>query len=231
MSEYPKRDSMFAIKYLRWLCDSGAANEVGPDAIAVLAAVVTLEDELHYSRAPNFFNEQLQRRCGIVSIHALIRARTRAVNAGLLHYEPASKRNPGTYFVCGFHAQSARKAEGKRKENATLHTQYPIPNTPFADWWGIYPKKVAKPKAEKAFAKAVNEIRKTDKVDADQAAQLLLKWTRERIPELNTREPQYRPQPATWLNQERYRDEVASNGSSNGKPDPSHQPFPARARA
>jgi hypothetical protein len=206
--EYPKRDSMFAIKYLRWLCDSGAANEVGPDAFAVLAAVVTVEDELHYRRAPNFYNEQLQRRCGIVSIHALIRARTRAVNAGLLHYEPASKRNPGTYFACGFPAQSARKTQSIRNQSATLHTQYPIPNTPFDDWYEIYPRKAAKPAAEKAFVKAIKEIQKTDKVDADQAAQLLMSWTRERLSELNAREPQYRPQPATWLNETRYRDEI-----------------------
>lgn len=130
MTEYPKRGQMFAIQYLRWLCDSGAASEVGPDAVAVLAAVVTVEDELHYNRPPNFYNEQLQRRSGILSIHALIRARNRAVEAGLLHYQPAIKRKPGVYFVSGFPAQSARKAEGKRKENATLHTQYPIPNTP-----------------------------------------------------------------------------------------------------
>jgi hypothetical protein len=112
----------FAIRYLKWLFDSGASTEIGPDAVALITAVVICEDELHYERAPNFFNEQLARRCGIASVHALIRARDRAVAAGLLVYEPATKRNPGRYFVCGFHAQSARKAEGKRKESATLHT-------------------------------------------------------------------------------------------------------------
>ncbi len=130
MTDYPQRGPMFAIRYLRWLCDSGATMEIGPDAFAVLTAVVTVEDELHYGRAPNFFNEQLAARCGIGSIPALIRARTVAVAAGLLVYEPGAKRRPGRYFVFGFCNDSLPKAKRKRNETDTLHTQYPIPNTP-----------------------------------------------------------------------------------------------------
>lgn len=99
----------YAIRYLRWLCESGTVNEIGPDAFAVLAAVVLMEDSIHYSRAPNFFNEQLLARCGIQSEHALIRARNRAVEAGLLAYLPGAKRRPGVYFTCGFTDERAAK--------------------------------------------------------------------------------------------------------------------------
>lgn len=51
LSDYPPdRPSSFAIQYAKWLFVSGAAAEVGPDATAVLMAVVTLEDEFRYQR-------------------------------------------------------------------------------------------------------------------------------------------------------------------------------------
>lgn len=124
---YPERPKLFALHYIKWLADSYIVQEVGPDAFAVLVAVVTKEDDLHYQRPVNFYNGQLSERCGIVSVHALIRARTKAVEAGLLEYEPAAKRRPGRYFVCGFHAQSAGKAEGIPKESGR-NPQPSIPN-------------------------------------------------------------------------------------------------------
>lgn len=117
---YPpeRQDSpAFAIQYAKWLFVSGAAAEVGPDATALLMAVVTLEDEFRYQRAPNFFNAQLMARCGIASEHALNRARQRAIDAGLLVYIPAKKRSPGRYFVDGFPEFSLRKTQGKRGES------------------------------------------------------------------------------------------------------------------
>lgn len=115
---YPKRDhSVFALKFMKWLYASGAAAEIGPDATALLLAVVSAEDDLKYSYRPNFFNDQLMRRCGIRSEHAMIRARQTAIDAGLLSYEPGAKRSPGKYFVCGFAAQNAEKAERKQNES------------------------------------------------------------------------------------------------------------------
>ena len=105
----------FGIRYMRWLYESGAAAELGPDAVAILSAVLTLEDAFHYQRAPNFYNAQLMDRCGFRSEHAFIRARQIAIDAGLLVYEPGRKRTPGRYFVCGFTAQSAGKAEGNEQ--------------------------------------------------------------------------------------------------------------------
>ncbi len=218
MSDYPSADrqsNSFAIRYIRWLIDSGTVNEIGPDAFAVLVGVVTLEDELHYQRPPNFFNEQLMRRCGIASEPALIRARKRAVEAELLIYSVGAKRRPGTYFVSGFPNESLAKAKGKRRESETNplpsipNTQYLIPNTSLFDsWYEVYIRKDARGKAESAYPKAISDISKTEKVNAAQAAQLLMQWTIERMPLLAKAERKFQPLPASWLNAKRYRDEI-----------------------
>ena len=77
MSTYPQRPQLFALHYIKWLADSCTVQEIGPDAFALLVAVVTKEDDTRYQRAVNFFNEQLAERCGIVSVHALTRARNK----------------------------------------------------------------------------------------------------------------------------------------------------------
>lgn len=149
-NSYPsaqRQRCQYAIRYIRWLSDSGAAMEIGPDAFAVLVAVASMEDEIHYSRRPNFFNEQLQNRCGIGSEPALIRARKLAIEAGLLDYEPGAKRRPGYYFTTGFPNESLAKpdsltipygfpndslTDSKRivSESSALQTHYPRPQTP-----------------------------------------------------------------------------------------------------
>ena len=133
MMEYPaaaRAERQYAVKYLRWLFHAGAAQEIGPDATALLAAVVTMEDEFFYQRPPNFFNPQLMSRCGMLSEHAFIRARTIAIGAGLLSYEPGAKRSPGRYFVLGYSAQNAEKARrkpGESQEKASPSIPIPIP--------------------------------------------------------------------------------------------------------
>ena len=113
---------------------SGTASEIGPDAFALLVAVVMTEDEIHYQRPPNFYNEQLANRCGIStnSKHALIRARQIAIDAGLLWYEPGAKRRPGRYFVIGFSADSTPKVnrmctESEPNVNPSIPIPLPIP--------------------------------------------------------------------------------------------------------
>lgn len=130
--EYPsdRKDSMFAIRYIRWLMDSGIVNSIGPDALALLVAVVTMEDQLHYSHPPDFWREQLLRRCGMKSPHALNTARKRAVEAGLLHYRPGTKSVPAVYFVTGFDALCARNRDriATNPDRIPSHPN-PIPNT------------------------------------------------------------------------------------------------------
>ena len=127
---YPtdRKSCGYSIRYIKWLCASDVALEVGPDAFALLVAVVTQEDEIHFTRPPNFFNDQLARRCGIGSEPALIRARKRAINAGLLFYKPGAKRRPGVYFVSGYANDSLANAEGIRRESAgKAQPSIPIP--------------------------------------------------------------------------------------------------------
>ncbi len=132
MTQYPQRGDLFALHFLKWLFASGSAHEVGPDATALILAVVSLEDEFFCQRPVNFFNEQLMDRCGIKSEHSLIRARQVAVDAGLLHYTAGRKRQPGRYFVLGFTAESAVKvrlscSESEVKSRPSSPNPNPIP--------------------------------------------------------------------------------------------------------
>ncbi|MEZ6094432.1 MAG: hypothetical protein R3C03_09380 [Pirellulaceae bacterium] len=138
VNSYPSAERQncgFGIQYLKWLFSSGASYEIGPEATAVLTAIVTLEDEFFYNRAVNFYNEQLMRRCGIKSEHALIRARKVAIDAGLLDYTAGQKRTPGRYFVCGFIAQNAGDQPDTTAPNAanvkrkSIESQKPLRNT------------------------------------------------------------------------------------------------------
>ena len=78
----------------------------------------------------------------------------------------------------------------------------------FDQWYALYPKKVGRGYAEKAYPKAIADIQATDRLDAPKAVAELLRLTQERLPSLNAAESQYRPNPATWLNAKRYRDEI-----------------------
>jgi len=130
---YPSQERQgcgYAIRYVRWLLDSGRVNQVGPDSFALLVAVVTMEDQLHYERAPDFWRDQLLNRCGMKSIHSLIAARQRAVDAGLLHYTPGSKSVPGVYFTLGFRALCAQKADRiptESRQNTATSKPIPLP--------------------------------------------------------------------------------------------------------
>ena len=80
----------------------------------------------------------------------------------------------------------------------------------FDHWYGIYPRKVARGSASKAYRKAISEIAQAYNVSTEQAVSLLLRWTQERLQSVNATETKFRPHPARWLNDERYRDEIAA---------------------
>lgn len=120
MSSYPPdRPQFYAIKYLQWLIESGASMDCGPDTMALLVAVVMMEDQLRYSRAPNFYNEQLVRAAGFGSEPPMISARKRAERLGLLVYIAGAKRRPGVYFTAGFPNDSLANVTGTRREYHT----------------------------------------------------------------------------------------------------------------
>lgn len=123
----------FAIRFLRWVIESGAVSEIGPDAFAVLAAVVLREDSIRFARPPSFFNDQLARDCGIRSEPALMRARDRAVAARLLSYRPGAKRRPGVYFVQGFAPENVGETGGKPKRKRSENEVERLPSNPDPD--------------------------------------------------------------------------------------------------
>ena len=67
----------------------------------------------------------------------------------------------------------------------------------FADWWKLYPKKVDKGHAKKAFAKARKSVELVDLCAATEALAEKAKHMERR----------FIPNPATWLNGERWTDE------------------------
>ena len=71
----------------------------------------------------------------------------------------------------------------------------------FAKFYAAYPRKVGRPSAEKAFAKCKPTPELVTQMLAAISAQAkALNWTRDRL--------RYVPHPATWLNDERWKDEA-----------------------
>ena len=70
----------------------------------------------------------------------------------------------------------------------------------FGEFWTAYPRKVAKPEAAKAYAKALR------RVDAPDAAATVLAGLARHLPAWAETEPDLVPHPTTWLNQDRFHD-------------------------
>lgn len=77
----------------------------------------------------------------------------------------------------------------------------------FATFWRMYPRKEAKGAARKAFAKAITLASFED----------IMAGLERQVPILLGKDPQYIAHPATWLNQERWEDELIPNNSTNPK--------------
>jgi hypothetical protein len=99
-ADYPRdsRRPFFSHWYLNRLFDDRMGNQIGIECCWLLAAVVSTEDRLQYQRGVDFFNGQLEERCGF-STKTLINARKKSIENGLLHYEPSTKRRAGMYWV------------------------------------------------------------------------------------------------------------------------------------
>lgn len=74
----------------------------------------------------------------------------------------------------------------------------------FADFWAQYPRKVARPKAEKAYMKAVK------KATPDEILSGLMVW------KMYWDDPQFIPHSATWLNDERWNDKPPERRNERG---------------
>ena len=79
----------------------------------------------------------------------------------------------------------------------------------FEEFWKEYPRKVGKGAAKRAFEKVIKTVTLETLVTALRRQKCGSQWTRDN--------GQYIPHPATWLNQQRWEDEV-DGGVGNDKP-------------
>lgn len=70
----------------------------------------------------------------------------------------------------------------------------------FEAFWAMYPRKVGKGKARQAFTRAVKST----------PASVILDGLRRQLPALQAAETRYVPHPTSWLNAERWTDEIAA---------------------
>lgn len=92
---------------------------------------------------------------------------------------------------------------GAGRERPSSRTVNAIIDAEFADWWEIYPRKVAKGQAERAYRTArKNGASQADLLEGLAAANRA--WT------LAKTENAYKPYPATWLNGKRWLDDPAA---------------------
>lgn len=88
-----------------------------------------------------------------------------------------------------------------KKETKNIIPPTPQPNDLFDRFWKAYPKKVAKPVAEKAFRKLNPSAELGERIISDVEMRRASKdWTKDN--------GQYIPNPSTYLNQRRWEDEV-----------------------
>ena len=95
---YPERPPFFAHRFTRLLFRVCTAHDIGIESVALLVAIVHTEDAKRYRGPVTFWNEQLENVLAF-SRGRLDRARSRAVTAGWLHYDPGTKSHAGRYWV------------------------------------------------------------------------------------------------------------------------------------
>ena len=95
---YPKRGSLFVLRYLRLIQSPGIATELSGDAVKLLLKVVLMEDTKQYASAPDFFNSQFLELFGW-SEDKLNRVRAECLKKGWLDYAKGGKGVAGIYAV------------------------------------------------------------------------------------------------------------------------------------
>lgn len=79
---------------------------------------------------------------------------------------------------------------------------------PFDQWWAAYPRKIAKVAARKAWKAVPAKIGLAD----------LMELTQRFSDHVVGKDPEHVPHPATWLNGERWTDELPDRSQTDGRP-------------
>ena len=122
------------------------------------------------------------------------------------------EKNTHSVIAVDVEASSA-DADGESEEvgaeliPCTAEPPRPNLDDDFADWWELYPRKVGKGQAQKAYRTARKKA-----TGPALAAAIVTQG-----PLLMARGSQYCPHPATWLNGERWRDEPAALHATDSK--------------
>lgn len=98
-AQYPRRPKYFAHRYTRLMTKTCAVNDIGATAAWLCVTIAMLEDSKRYSGPVTFWNHQLMPLIGVSKWEALNNARSKAVEAGWLHYDPGGRRQVGRYWV------------------------------------------------------------------------------------------------------------------------------------
>lgn len=95
----------------------------------------------------------------------------------------------------------------EKNESETTKPKDSVKELLFEEFWKEYPRKVNKKNALKAYLKALNS--KDEQIIKDKAKTILQGLQQARaLWKAEKREPQYIPHSASWLNQERWKDEL-----------------------
>ncbi len=107
--------------------------------------------------------------------------------------------------------QTVQRTSIRREEREERHIPPIVPpnGEDFTKFWNLYPRKQAKARAEKAWAKWAK---------AKVSPSVILDTLKAQLPELKKREREYIPLPATWLNGEPWRDEPEKSAEKQGDP-------------
>jgi hypothetical protein len=91
-----------------------------------------------------------------------------------------------------------------------------VPSQAFLDWYAIYPRKVARNAAIKAYEKAIKLIQAEHDFDRSEAVDWLNRKTEALVSVLIQKDEEFRPHPATWLNAGMYNDEPSATPTAKG---------------
>lgn len=118
------------------------------------------------------------------------------------HPKSGTRRNAKRTADGSADGSAERNAEKRREEKNYARAR----EARFDEFWEVYPRKVGKGQAEKAWKTAVKD---TDPDD-------ILAGLRSQLPKLTQSETKFIPYPTTWLNGDRWEDQLTESTGTDG---------------
>ena len=146
--------------------------------------------------------------------------------------EPEQKQQNGDAVASAMQCQTDAIPEARSQKLERVPPNPPrgketkgLFETDFDDFWRAYPNKKAKPAAKAAFLKATKRADVAAIMRGLERAKVSRDWTKD--------DGQFVPHPSTWLNGDRWADDVGATVHPFLAPEPAQafDPWPARARA